>query len=89
MGSVVETRVIRVDPQQFDPAALDPAVEALRNGGLVGMPTDTVYGVAANLDHPDQNVRSDCLKTLYEVGCLLVSSDHATIAPTRVVGIDR
>ena len=50
---MVETRVITVDPLQFDPAALDPAVDALRNGGLVGMPTDTVYGVAANLDHPE------------------------------------
>ena len=53
MSPVVETRVITVDPQAFDPAALDPAVETLRGGGLVGMPTDTVYGVAANLDHPD------------------------------------
>jgi protein-tyrosine phosphatase len=53
MSSVVETRVITVDPLQFDPAALDPAVDALRNGGLVGMPTDTVYDVAANLDHPE------------------------------------
>ena len=26
--------------------------------------------LVANLDHPDQNVRSDCLKTLYEVGYL-------------------
>jgi hypothetical protein len=53
MGSVVETRVIRVDPQQYDPAALDPAVQALRGGGLVGMPTDTVYGVAGNLDNAE------------------------------------
>jgi protein-tyrosine phosphatase len=53
MGTVVETRVIRVDPLTFDPAALEPAIAALRNGGLVGMPTDTVYGVAANLDQPE------------------------------------
>ncbi len=53
MSPVVETRVITVDPLQFDPAALDPAVDSLRGGGLVGMPTDTVYGVAANLDHPE------------------------------------
>ena len=57
MRPVVETRIIRVDPLQFDPAALDPAVEALRNGGLVGMPTDTVYGVAANLERPDALAR--------------------------------
>jgi tRNA threonylcarbamoyl adenosine modification protein (Sua5/YciO/YrdC/YwlC family) len=53
MSPVAETRVITVDPLQFDPAALDPAVEVLRNGGLVGIPTDTVYGVAANLEKPE------------------------------------
>jgi L-threonylcarbamoyladenylate synthase len=53
MGPVAETLVITVDPQTFDPAVLDPAVAALKNGGLVGIPTDTVYGVAANLDMPD------------------------------------
>jgi len=57
MRPVVETRVIAVDPLTFDPALLDPAVEALRNGGLVGMPTDTVYGVAANLDRPEAVAR--------------------------------
>src|SRR5260221_7790344 len=57
MRPVVETRIIRVDPLQYDPALLDPAVEALRNGGLVGMPTDTVYGVAANLERPDALAR--------------------------------
>lgn len=31
---------------------------------------DGIRELAANLDHPDQNVRSDCLKTLYEVGYL-------------------
>ena len=53
MGKVAETLVITVDPQTFDPAVLAPAVEALKNGGLVGIPTDTVYGVAANLDNPE------------------------------------
>ena len=28
------------------------AVEALRNGGIVALPTDTVYGIAAALDLP-------------------------------------
>ena len=31
---------------------------------------DGIRELVANLDHPDQNVRSDCLKTLYEVGYL-------------------
>src|SRR4051812_2642070 len=57
MRPVVETRVIAVDPLTFDPALLDPAVEALRNGGLVGMPTDTVYEIAARLDRPEALAR--------------------------------
>ncbi|ORY93860.1 DHBP synthase RibB-like alpha/beta domain-containing protein [Syncephalastrum racemosum] len=58
------TRVIPVDPAQFsfkskntgeaiirstaDEAAIDQAVQALRAGEAVGMPTETVYGLAAN-----------------------------------------
>ena len=30
----------------------------------------SIRDLAANLHHADQNVRSDCLKTLYEVGYL-------------------
>lgn len=30
----------------------DEALAALRAGGVVGVPTDTVYGLAASLDHP-------------------------------------
>jgi L-threonylcarbamoyladenylate synthase len=29
------------------------AVEVLRQGGVIAMPTDTVYGLAAALDHPE------------------------------------
>lgn len=31
-----------------DPASIEQAAEVLRNGGLVGIPTETVYGLAAN-----------------------------------------
>ena len=50
---VAEARVITVDPETFAPEALDPAVEALRAGGVVGMPTDTVYGLAVDLGRPE------------------------------------
>jgi len=53
----VETLVIRVDPEQFDAAALAPAAAILRDGGLVVFPTETVYGVAANLDRPEAVAR--------------------------------
>ena len=35
-----------------DDAGREAAVEVLRNGGLVALPTDTVYGIAAALDVP-------------------------------------
>lgn len=48
----IVTRIVNVDPETFDPAALDPAVEALRSGGLVGLPTESVYGIAGDLGRP-------------------------------------
>lgn len=53
MPPVSQTRVITVDPERFEPEALAPAVEALRGGGLVGMPTETVYGIAVDLEKPE------------------------------------
>ncbi|MGE5579827.1 MAG: L-threonylcarbamoyladenylate synthase [Bacillota bacterium] len=48
----METRVVRVDP--FDPRAdlLEPCAVALRQGGLVAFPTETVYGLGANALDP-------------------------------------
>ncbi len=42
------TEVIRVDPAAPDEAALKPAAERLRAGGLVAFPTETVYGLGAH-----------------------------------------
>jgi L-threonylcarbamoyladenylate synthase len=39
-------RVLAVDPQAPDPAAIAEAVRVLRAGGLVALPTETVYGLA-------------------------------------------
>jgi len=39
--------VLTVDPQAPDPRAIAEAVRILRSGGLVAMPTETVYGLAA------------------------------------------
>lgn len=36
-----------------DSAGRAEAIDALRRGGLVGLPTDTVYGLAVALDAPD------------------------------------
>ena len=47
MPSPLATRVIVVDPDQPDPAALDTAAQILKQGGLVAFATETVYGLGA------------------------------------------
>lgn len=54
-------RVIRLDPDDFDPAALAEPAACVRDGGIVVMPTETVYGMAVNLD------REDAVKRLREI----------------------
>jgi L-threonylcarbamoyladenylate synthase len=44
----VDTRVLQVDPQHPDAAAIDQAAAVVRSGGLVAFPTETVYGLGAN-----------------------------------------
>ena len=46
------SNVIRVDPVAPDRAALAPAADRLRAGGLVAFPTETVYGLGANALDP-------------------------------------
>jgi L-threonylcarbamoyladenylate synthase len=40
--------VLSIDPNRPDPAAIDRAVEILRGGGIVAIPTDTLYGLAVD-----------------------------------------
>ena len=48
----METLILKIDtPENI--AAIERAAEILRNGGLVAIPTETVYGLAANALNPD------------------------------------
>lgn len=49
----METRVIHVDPDHPDLEKLRPAAEALQKGAVVAIPTETVYGLAVDLDQPE------------------------------------
>jgi L-threonylcarbamoyladenylate synthase len=49
----MQTKVLQVDPEQPDPAAIALAAKILVNGGLVAFPTETVYGLGANALRPD------------------------------------
>ena len=41
----MDTELIPVDQEKIDKIALDRAGEIIRSGGLVGFPTETVYGL--------------------------------------------
>jgi tRNA threonylcarbamoyl adenosine modification protein (Sua5/YciO/YrdC/YwlC family) len=43
------------------PRAIEWAAERIAGGGVIALPTDTVYGVAASLAHPD------ALRRIYEI----------------------
>ncbi|MBF0550193.1 MAG: threonylcarbamoyl-AMP synthase [Deltaproteobacteria bacterium] len=42
------SQVVKLDPAQPDPSAVARVVETLRRGGLVALPTETYYGLAAD-----------------------------------------
>lgn len=46
------TRILTVDRQRPDPAAIEEAAQALRDGKLVAFPTETVYGLGAHALDP-------------------------------------
>lgn len=49
----MNTQIVKIDPENIDPALIEKAAMIIRHGGLVGFPTETVYGLAA--DALDQN----------------------------------
>ncbi|MGI8477240.1 MAG: L-threonylcarbamoyladenylate synthase [Thermomicrobiales bacterium] len=50
-GSNPDNRVVTL--QGAAPRAIEWAAERLAAGGVVALPTDTVYGIAASLSHPE------------------------------------
>lgn len=48
----MKTRVIQVEPRRPQPEVIQQACEALRRGGLVAFPTDTLYALGANALDP-------------------------------------
>jgi L-threonylcarbamoyladenylate synthase len=55
-------RCLLVDPQCPDPVVLDEAVAVLRQGGVIAYPTDTVYGLAADVWQPEALARLYAVK---------------------------
>lgn len=53
----VAAPVVQVAPREADPAVVARIVAALKAGGVVGMPTDTVYGLLASVNRTDALLR--------------------------------
>ncbi|MCX5665797.1 MAG: L-threonylcarbamoyladenylate synthase [Candidatus Omnitrophica bacterium] len=45
----MKASVIKIDPEKPDKEKIAAAAKIIKNGGLVVFPTETVYGIAANL----------------------------------------
>ena len=58
---MISTKIVKIDPRDPKPAYIREAADLLRRGGLVIIPTETVYGIAANM--LDKNT----LDRLYEI----------------------
>jgi len=48
----METKIIKLNPASYDIKELESPADCIRNGGLVIVPTETVYGISANRDNP-------------------------------------
>ena len=46
---MIETRILTASPQALDADVIAQAAEVLRHGGLVAFPTETVYGLGADV----------------------------------------
>ncbi len=48
----MDTRVIKINPNNIDISLITEAAEVIRQGGLVAFPTETVYGLGADSFNP-------------------------------------
>jgi len=58
---MIDTKIVKLDLANPDPHLLKEAAHILAGGGLVIIPTETVYGIAANM------LNKDALARLYEI----------------------
>lgn len=56
------TKIIKLDPSAPNPDDIKFAAEVLKNGGLVVIPTETVYGIAGNMSDAKAMQRLSALK---------------------------
>ena len=45
-------KIIKIDPSNPEPKIIDETIEVLKNGGVVVYPSDTCYGLGADITNP-------------------------------------
>ena len=49
----MNTEIFKIDPERIDASAIARCADIIKRGGLVGMPTETVYGLGADATDSD------------------------------------
>ncbi len=83
----MKTRVIQVDPRNVQPEVMQQACEALRRGGLVAFPTDTLYALGANALDPAAIERVQTVKGRHHGKPLSVLVPSAEAAADLAAGL--
>ena len=73
-------RVRQVDPANIDPAIIDEAASVLTHGGLVALPTETVYGLGADATNAEAVTRIFAAKGRPSYNPLIVHVTDVTMA---------
>jgi L-threonylcarbamoyladenylate synthase len=73
----MKTEVLRVNPTEPEPAAIQRAAEILKAGGLVAFPTETVYGLGARAYDAASVARIFAAKGRPPTNPLIVHFPHA------------
>ncbi|MCM8780553.1 MAG: L-threonylcarbamoyladenylate synthase [Candidatus Omnitrophica bacterium] len=58
---MIHTKIVKLDRRNPDENSLKEAAEIIKNGGLVIIPTETVYGIAANM------LNTDAIERLFQI----------------------
>ena len=82
----MKARVIQVDPRIVQPEIMQQACEALRRGGLVAFPTDTLYALGANALDPAAIQRVQTVKGRHHGKPLSVLVPSAEVAAELAAG---
>lgn len=60
MGNALTTKVTKINPSQIEDEDLEEAISIIKNHGIVGFPTETVYGLGASI------YSNDAIKKIYD-----------------------